>query len=70
MAHHVETMLSQIISLSNETTINDDKTASSTMVNTICVIDMIIFIFGCSLVTKTAIAMVTMLLLLLLSVSC
>jgi hypothetical protein len=47
MAHHVATMLSQIIPLSNKTTIKNDKTASSTMVITICVIDMIILTVGC-----------------------
>jgi hypothetical protein len=31
MGHHVETMWSQIVPLSNETTINEDKTASSTI---------------------------------------
>jgi hypothetical protein len=41
MARHVATMSSQIVPLSNKTTINDNKTASSTMVITICVIDMI-----------------------------
>ncbi len=62
MAHHVETMSSQIVPLSNETTINDDETASSTMVNTICVIDMIILTVGCCLVTKAAVAIVAILL--------
>jgi hypothetical protein len=64
MAHHVETMLSQIVPLRNKTTINDNVSASATMVNTICVIHMIILMVGCCLVTKTAIAMVAMLLLL------
>jgi hypothetical protein len=66
MAHHLETMSSQIVPLINETTINDDETASSTMVYTIYVIYMITVIAGCCLVTKTAVAMVALLLLLLL----
>ena len=66
MAHHVETMSSQIDPLSNKTTINDDETASSTMVNTICVIAMVILTNDCFLGTKIAVAMVAMLLLLLL----
>jgi hypothetical protein len=46
----------------NKTTINDDETASSTMVYTICVIYMITVTAGCCLVTKTAVAMVALLL--------
>jgi hypothetical protein len=67
MAHHVATMSSQIVPLSNETTINNNKTASSTMVITICVIDMIELTVSCCVVTKVAVAMVAMLLL---TVSC
>jgi hypothetical protein len=71
MAHHVKTMSSQIVPLSNATTINDDETASATMVNIICVIQMIILTVGCCLVTKSVVAMVAMVaMLLLLSVSC
>jgi hypothetical protein len=48
MTHPVETMSSQIVPLSNETTINDDETASATMVNTISyVFHMIILMVGC-----------------------
>jgi hypothetical protein len=63
MAHHVETMSSQIAHLSYEITINDDETSSSTIFNTPCVNDMIILMVGCFLVPKTAVAMVAMLLL-------
>jgi hypothetical protein len=70
MAHHLETMSSQIVPLINETTINDNETASSTMVYTIYVVYMITVMAGCCLVTKTAVAMVALLLLLLLFVSC
>jgi hypothetical protein len=66
-AHHVEIMLSQIVPLSNETTINNNETASAPMVNIICVIHMTILIVGCCLVTETAVVMVAVLLL---SVSC
>jgi hypothetical protein len=58
MAHHVETMSSQIAHLSCETKNNDDETASPTIFNTTCVFDMIILTVGCCLVTKTAVAMV------------
>jgi hypothetical protein len=57
MADHVETMSSQTIPFSNKTTITDDETASAMMVNTICVIHMIILMIGCFLVTKTALTM-------------
>jgi hypothetical protein len=61
MAHHLETMSSQIVPLSNKTTINDNETASSTMGYTNCV--MMTVMAGCCLVTKTAVAMVALLLL-------
>jgi hypothetical protein len=60
MAHHVATMSSQIVPLSNKTTMNNDKAASSTLI-TICVIDMIILTVGYCLVTKTAVTMVAVL---------
>jgi hypothetical protein len=44
MAHHVEIMSSQIVPLSNETTINNIEAALATMVNTTRVIDIIIYI--------------------------
>jgi hypothetical protein len=66
MAHHVETMSSQICTFYNETTINDDATVA--VDNAIfCVMDMIVLTVGCCLVTKTAVAMVIVLLF---SVSC
>jgi hypothetical protein len=43
--------------------LNNNETASSTMVIIVCVIDMIILTVGCCLVTKTALAMVAVLLL-------
>jgi hypothetical protein len=63
MAHHLETMSGQIVPLINKTTINNNETMSSTMVYTICVIYMITVMAGCCLVTKTAVAMVALLLL-------
>jgi predicted metal-binding membrane protein len=47
MAHNVETMSSQIVPLSNKTTINNNETASATMINIIHAIHIIILTVGC-----------------------
>jgi hypothetical protein len=71
MAHHVETMPSQIVPLSNDTTISKDETASPTMaINTTCLVDIIILTVGCCLVIKIAVAIVAMFAMLVLPVSC